>query len=124
MKSVDHARRGVGVRGVGLGCPWRRCASRRRRARQGRWGFMRHPGGHVQFRVSEDLVKKRRNGEVRTLSMRVIHPSWTQASTSAGAHSFAFQHPLANAPMIPLVPHSWTTRTTVVFSPGLATTQH
>lgn len=40
--------------------------------------------------------------------------------SSAGTHSFVFQHPLADEPPTPLVPHIWATRTTVVFSPGFA----
>lgn len=49
--------------------------------------------------------------------MSGTHPSWTLALNNAGAHSFVFQHPLAAAPLIPLIPHIWAMRITVVFSP-------
>lgn len=48
------------------------------------------------------------------------HPSWTLLFSRAGTHSFVFQHPSTDAPPTPLVPHICATRTTVIFSPGLA----
>lgn len=45
---------------------------------------------------------------MRTLSIKGRHPSWTLDLTSAGTHSFVFQHP----DPVALIPHSWPTRTT------------